>query len=338
MAKIVYLFGAGASVGPLPLVSEMKNRIDEVIETISKGDLLLSDSERFENLAIGEFQSKRKHQESLIEGLKELKLACDTHYSIDTYAKKLSIRQDIEGLKKLKVLLCFFFVVEQIIHPPNPRYDFFFASLIDSIDSLPDNIKILTWNYDTQFEIAFAEFSQNYDIAENQRLLKVHKRNVEFGSFAKGGFGIYKLNGSTEFKGGLRSVSYNYNLKVSPSLTQGLLEQMVKNYVAFTYIKDYSPIFSFAWEESFSSVFMDTIIEEVRDAEVLVVIGYSFPYFNRSIDRLIIRNMRNLSKVYFQSPSANELIDRFKSVRDDLSSDKLIPIKDKEYFYVPNEL
>jgi len=70
----------------------------------------------------------------------------------------------------------------------------------------------------------------------------------------------------------------------------------------------------------------------------LIVIGYSFPYFNREIDREIIANMNNLKKVYFQSLDAENLKERFLSIRDDLKDNQLLVRKDCGQFLLPNEL
>jgi hypothetical protein len=83
---------------------------------------------------------------------------------------------------------------------------------------------------------------------------------------------------------------------------------------------------------------MDKVKEETKDAEVLVVIGYSFPYFNRSVDRELISNMKDLRRVHFQSPEAKRLIERFKSIRDDFAPGQLIPEHDNRYFFIPDEL
>jgi hypothetical protein len=338
MSKVVYLFGAGASIGAIPIVEEMKDRINEVINAISADENLLSKSEIFDAVSAAPAISLREHQIALVDGLKELKQICEEHFSVDTFAKKLSIKRDVQGLKKLKILLSVFFVVEQKLYQPNPRYEFFIASLIDSITKLPQNVRILSWNYDYQFEIAFSGFSGTDNIIENQQLLSVNKRNDQFVDYRKGEFGIFKLNGSTEFRGGLRNTLFFNNISVDGRLDLAQVTKLVQEYVAFSYSKEYKPIFTFAWETSYYGEFNNVVLEETSDAEVLVIIGYSFPYFNRSLDKLIIKNMTHLKKVYFQSPEANALIDRFQSIRDDIGSRDLIPILDLKYFYIPKEI
>jgi len=70
----------------------------------------------------------------------------------------------------------------------------------------------------------------------------------------------------------------------------------------------------------------------------LIVIGYSFPFFNREIDRKIIGNMEELEKVYFQAPDAETIKERFQAIRDDIDEKLLVTKKDIGQFLIPNEL
>lgn len=340
MSKIAYLFGAGASEGALPLVKEMPERIESLMQTISSDDLALSNKVFFEGQRSIQFQTKREHQKDLIKGLEWLHDASSKHINVDTFAKKLYVRKDFDSLDKLKILLSVFFTLEQTRRPPNPRYDFFYASIINSISDFPNDVRILSWNYDFQFEIAFSEFSNEKDLGRNQKTLNIHTKTIPIVKKDIETFGIYKLNGSAELHESRISNprSHFYNLDISPTLDLKILEATVRMYATATNTTNLIPSFSFAWEDSYFKSFDDAIMEDTKDTRILVVIGYSFPYFNRTIDKGIISEMKNLSKVYFQSPEAKELIERFKSIRNDLTSDKLIPISDLRYFYIPDEL
>ena len=78
-----------------------------------------------------------------------------------------------------------------------------------------------------------------------------------------------------------------------------------------------------------------TIIEETN---VLVVIGYSFPFFNRDIDNEIFKTLTGKGKlmIYFQDPllDGNYLKEQF-NLRSDVTI-KHIPKIDQ--FYIPYEL
>lgn len=59
---------------------------------------------------------------------------------------------------------------------------------------------------------------------------------------------------------------------------------------------------------------------------------------NRVIDRKIIGEMKNLSKVYFQAPDPEILKERFLTIRTDIPDANLLVRKDVKQFLLPNEL
>ena len=96
---------------------------------------------------------------------------------------------------------------------------------------------------------------------------------------------------------------------------------------------------SFAWEKTENHYkMMESLLKTTQDTEQVVVIGYSFPFFNRQTDREIIGSMTNLKKIYVQDMNADEVEQSLLAV---LPEDKKIEIK-KEYkcsqFCLPKEL
>src|SRR5208283_3946235 len=88
------------------------------------------------------------------------------HASVDTLAKKFYLKGDDSSLRKLKAVLSAFLIVRQERKPVEKRYDSFFASVLyrDKVTrelQIPSNIRILTWNYDTQLEKAFYGFTDD---------------------------------------------------------------------------------------------------------------------------------------------------------------------------------
>jgi hypothetical protein len=79
--------------------------------------------------------------------------------------QKFFLKGDLLSLKKLKAVLSSFIIVVQARRGVDKRYDSFFASVLyrDGRRELkiPPNIRILTWNYDTQLEKAFYGFAEN---------------------------------------------------------------------------------------------------------------------------------------------------------------------------------
>ena len=119
-------------------------------------------------------QGFEKYREVVEEAVK--------HYTVDTYARKLWLQNKKIKLKTLKEFLCLFFAFEQSsrsdklpniydkqseygvnethIHTPlDYRYDVFMATLLDRDMLLPENISIISWNYDYQLELAYMNLS-----------------------------------------------------------------------------------------------------------------------------------------------------------------------------------
>lgn len=337
MNKVTYLFGAGASHNALPIVEEIPHRINDLINFLEQDKLRLDDKTTFNNALLDKTKSKRDYQIEMVESLKWMMERSSKHASIDTFAKKLYIKEKYPEIEKLKIAISIFFIFEQARNKPDMRYDTFFSSLIESLIDFPENIRIISWNYDYQFEISFAEYSDNPNIFENQEMLRVKTRNDRKSRDI--GFGIYKLNGTTGLTTdrGWRHHLYASNLNVPIDIA--FVDKITQNFAMVTYQNKFASSLSFAWEEERKdNTIVDRAIESIKDSIVLVVIGYSFPFFNRNIDRKIINSMNNLKKVYFQAPDAEVLEERFKSLRDDLTNIILYTKYDIEQFLIPNEL
>lgn len=96
---------------------------------------------------------------------------------------------------------------------------------------------------------------------------------------------------------------------------------------------------SFAWERHKSKDVVKMVSDFASETTVLVVIGYSFPFFNREVDKaLLATGMPHLKKVYFQDPKALVVKERFLSLRNDIPDNNLVLRSDKEQFLLPDEL
>ncbi|GMU97154.1 hypothetical protein [Ignavibacterium album] len=334
MNKVTFLFGAGASRNALPIVKEIPGRINRLIEILSSDEFLLDSNSFFKE--INTEKAKREIQLEMIEYLKWLVEASVESDSVDTLAKKLFLKKEFDTLKKLKLALSVFFVCEQVRNKPDRRYDSFFASILNSINELPENIKIVTWNYDYQFEITFSEFIDHKDLMNIESRLSIYSKNQQLAYSSD--IRIYKLNGTV---GLYRSFYNNYKFinDIKRPFDREFVHELTKNFAAAIYLDDLKPSLSFAWEnEGLQSNVVDSAAQGVKDSIALVVIGYSFPFFNRDIDRKIISSMTKLKRVYFQAPDADNLKERFQALRDDLTGIELISKFDTEQFLLPNEL
>lgn len=336
--KVTYLFGAGASIHALPILNAMPKRMEEQIEFIKhKAEHLLSIIN----------QENDKHitpQESVyIEDLKWLSDNSAEHASVDTFAKKLHLHKNTSDLIKLKNCLSAFLLLEQLRNPVDPRYDTFFATLMENDFVMPNNLNIISWNYDIQFELAYRLFTNSNDLVSAQDNLGVYLKSHDNRPVNEK-FGIYKLNGSSMvYTANNAKLNKVYSNAPSGELSIETLKEIFTSYCVFkNNCNEYNHGLSFAWEDEFTNAGKKNIVaitkEKTIETEILVVIGYSIPFFNRSIDRDIIQNMGRLEKVYFQSPEAEALIERFTSIRNDLDPRMLKPIKNCEQFHLPNEL
>lgn len=315
MGKITYLFGAGASYHAIPILNEMPSRMEHILGN----EVFREANFKADGTLHGSIERKIK---KIYDEISWLQIEASKHQTVDTFAKKLFIRNESHILRRLKTALSMYFMIEQSIDDNSNgfipkfgkkrldyRYDSFFASILgNSIEKLPESINILSWNYDYQFEMAFSEYSQSNGIFKNQKSLNVISKidNSDLGKF-----NIIKLNGTIGNRGDKNIIPTN-----DLSLNFNAVVELLANWFdSNTSIHTYEPDLSFAWEEDINSEnsIVKRAIKASEDTEILVVIGYSFPFFNREIDRKIINSMPKLKKVYFQDPNPDKIETRFKN-------------------------
>ncbi len=325
--NITYLFGAGASAKALPIVNQIPQAIEEILIELNQKEFNLSATDKYISVSP---KTKEQVKNELMQEFNWLKEQCKDHASIDTFAKKLFLQKN-KDFTKLKITLSALLTLIELNKPFDKRYNTFFASILtNTIDDFPKNMKIISWNYDCQFEKAYAEYSGENSISVLSTILKVNTR-FSNSNITDNDFAIFKLNGST------RLLGENHHDELKDTLTKDSLEIVLNNYAWLKHSKEIYRGLSFAWEDG-GEESIDNVINATKDTDVLVVIGYSFPYFNREIDRKIIRAMK-LRKVYFQSPEAHIIRERFQSIVTGTSvANELVPFKDCEQFMLPNEL
>lgn len=98
---------------------------------------------------------------SLIADIEEVYQANKEHATIDTYGKKLYLTRRTNELKRLKNVLTTFFVWAQLVSKTDQRYDTFLANILQNETlSIPNGISVISWNYDSQFEMAYRNYSK----------------------------------------------------------------------------------------------------------------------------------------------------------------------------------
>lgn len=326
MALVTYLFGAGASAKALPVVNEMYDNIGSL---------------RAELNAISmEDKNSLKELTDDLDWLAE-KANPTNNTTIDTYAKQLYLQREGDEYKKLRAALSVYFVLKQI-KPEclDRRYCDFWTNLI-TIDEtserintmLPKDLLLLSWNYDSQLEKA-------YHRVLNKHFQSYCAKNRKHTWGNKNPF-LIKLNGSADF---LNEDDRKQRLSM---LYKWSTPKTVEEVVSAYQTKKNHSILSFAWDPEYYSDKNETsptilkAQKKSKDTETLVIIGYSFPYFNREIDRVVAGagNMEQLKKVYFQAPQKDveNIKMRFQAVRD-TKDIELISITDLDQFFIPPEL
>ena len=341
MSKVVYLLGAGASRGTrdekkgiltgLPIVKEIKDELQNMTNLLAS--IPLNDKELEES------------KQTLIRGFQQLKVACSDNATIDTYAKKLWLQGKKGEFAQVELLLTIFFILEQVIHKPDNRYDSFFANIllreIECSDelTLPDNIRILSWNYDNQLELVYRGYYETkysrlrdilgiYDVKSKENEKSLRKNSS-----------VIKLNGTANFVDEEDWLQFSDANKI----TETLLSNLLNKYAECLQVGrcDGRLRLNFAWEEAYSKDLLENVMPQmVQEATALVVIGYSFPYFNRKIDRLVIENMPHLKKIYIQDKFPERIEQYITPVipEDRLAGIKIVRLDDVEQFYLPPEL
>jgi hypothetical protein len=336
LPQITYMFGAGASAQVLPTIKGLPDRIKYVRDYIEK-QYVFDEDETYSPIENVKFK-RNDAKKYLLDGLDELYNVSCNHSTIDTYAKKLYISGGRSKVKELCFFLSLYFNIEQKIVGVDPRYDTFLISILDSTAyRFPNNLKFLTWNYDTQLEIAHTRISR---INENNADGSIF--NTELDRAIKHEFASVKINGNCNVMARFRD-SY----PIVQNILQENCDSSDLNFaLAYGYIQlvngqriyDVDLNLNFAWYHDRSR--LEKISELYNETEILVVIGYSFPFFNREVDRKIIRSMNKLRKIYIQDCYPENIISRFLSILPDWKDRdiQIIPVSDITEFFLPPEL
>lgn len=341
MSKVVYLLGAGASFGTrengigsqivtgLPIVSEIGGELENITKILSS--ILLNDKDLEEC------------KQRLMRDFQELKVQCEGA-TIDSYARKLWLQNDMSGFSRIELLLTIFFILEQIVHKPDSRYWTFLSKIapkdkvMDAL-SLSQEISILSWNYDNQIELAYRQFfSDNYSYIREQLGfydVKDYEQKQFFQKYCK----IIKLNGTANFTREEDWLSSSDNNTIGETVLKKILnkyDECKQNRTCYGMLR-----LNFAWDRQRSNdMTKNKIPKLVHDAQSLVVIGYTFPDYNRDIDRIILENMTNLRNIYIQDIHPDRIQKNIIAVipEDKLAGIKIFSRDDVDQFYLPPQL
>lgn len=329
--NVTYLLGAGASAGAIPVLNKLPESISEFIKEVSKRDLRLQDYKYGYKIA------PFKTQQKLIADLCWIVEETNSKRTIDELAFSLFHNGDIEKLDDLKLALTVYFIWQQNKNQVDKRYFQFLKSIMKGKNySFPNNLKILTWNYDFQFEKCFGKMTNNYRLHQNSRTLNVASKYANLADFNENQFGVVKLNGTTNIIKRDCTGDYGFIDFLEMDCDTKALERILHHYENGIYSRDtFHPGISFAWEkQDGENKILNAAIMATAETEILVVIGYSFPDVNVEIDREIIENMKGLKEIYYQVPKAEEGIKEMKR-KLCLKDIEVYPISCTDCFFIP---
>ena len=283
--KITYIIGAGASLNAHPLARTLTEP--------NKYALRLIDF-------VNELDSKNPGPH--YNNFKRIAKNCLVYGSPDTYAKFLYERDSgSDDYRLLKILISAYFETKEfakdILHVDDcralePRV-LPFLTYITNNKKISNKVKVISWNYDRQFEIA----------ADTHRLRGKSKDLFPgFGAWPNEMDGypnselpfLIHMNGVAGFK--YNQNGYHFCEKIQDEV----------DWIIDFNTKD--PLISYAWEDTtldphniFLSKRKKIALKMIAGSTILVVIGYSFPFFNRFFDNELFTTLKgSLKKIYYQ--------------------------------------
>jgi len=341
--NITYFLGAGASANSLPVINELPERLFELsiflneqilgqrLEKREGNNLFFTPSPLMPKAP----EEAKLMMSKLRDDINWLLLELDNHNTVDTLAKKFYLINERHfDLERLKRVLVTYFVFEQKLkygsirknvakELPDKRYDSLIATIISPQIgnlSLPNRFKVITWNYDMQFELAFSQYSSGSTLSEVQQSIQAIpsqewlKNEKEFD---RSKFCLVRLNGLAPLKEDIVAVRGIHTAILS--LDKGFSELLVaisKMHSSLT--SEDLKTFTYSWEnpEEYKHTYkaerqtLDIAIDIMRNTKILIIIGYSFPLFNRHVDSELINALpKDLHRVYIQDikERANDL-------------------------------
>jgi hypothetical protein len=344
--RVTYYLGAGASANAIPMVSQIRYYYKPFLEFIKN--------------KIGR-NTWPDGGSSILKQFGIITEELEKHYTPDTYAKKLWLQEEYLNLGALKFYLSLFFywienkyfpsdmdsismVFKPVFGRVDERYDPFLATLLERIQynnlRFPSNINIVTWNYDAQLETAYSNFVKRADDNIIRNGLCVFPKPPNQG-YSPSMSRIVKLNGCSRlfFSNERSEVISPFDHPNSEKIPIDLLKEFDR--IIGSLKTDLSrPLINFAWETD-NPVSQESL-KEAKDifskTQILVIIGYSFPTFNRKVDKDLFEHLPENCTVYYQAPElvVHDLIDKLKSIKH--LTNPVKPVFNLDQFHIPIEL
>jgi hypothetical protein len=360
--KIVYLLGAGASYHAIPVVSGMSTRLTAFLDFFKHNRHLMPEMDAAFCDSLGETK--------IFELIPDLFKEINESYSIDTVARKLYLQGNKVKLDLIKGLISAFITWEQIViksdrvkfHTRSPRntfytpstnyvndnwrgtfeesdalynserrlrnFDYRYESLLSVIaprrNVLNPNVSFVSWNYDNQLEIAI---DRVFNLEGSEKEINQLTDRILGNNFIK-------LNGSC----GDSNFDWEPVIRYNQNKKELLL--LIADFL-FGKINSFPNRITFAWENE-REIRRAEALQLFKNASIIVIIGYSFPDYNRKIDYQLLTAFWSQTAakpiVVQDTPeNADKVVQRIRSMsRSSSQSEKITAYTDVHQFYIPS--
>lgn len=354
--KVVYWLGAGASAKALPVVGEMPTAFRMQAERITQA---MAD----------DLKSKLPEDAllSYVSYLHKMTRWAVQYGTIDTYARALFLlgRREDE-LAELKLHLSMYFMLEQLLRWSkldvrpikskykkkdhiDTRYMGWLALLMEPDSSINENVKVVSWNYDLQIDHAIAQFKGFDDFSRvyKEPALRLYPSLYTGDTTYYTTPSIIRLNGLAGFSnlGRGRTSLYSGSLDTTEGM-DACVEQLFNLYDGYNtkeqrMLTSANETFTFAWEQTPLALEALKLSKmAMKEADILVVIGYSFPSFNRKVDKELftafIDGREREKKVVVQNPTM--AVETFQQIMGiDGHHPNVLVERSTDQFHIPPE-
>lgn len=341
--KITYYLGAGASANAIPMVSGINEYLNYLNEFVGKRVRLQNNN----SMQIGQSEYDSSKLIEFSDFLNKWYHKVKQAPSIDTYAKRLFDNNKKKEYLEYKVFLTvafhFFHYCKNKASDTNNKSDINlelnsldgrYENLFRSINSIqnysgfntiiPHCFNFITWNYDFQFE-----YSRVLDIL-NEGTTQDTKIKTFYESMA-GRF--IKLNGSALLD---KLQHGDYKSRMAINQFDELFNLLFLIYHELINQGNEITTFGFSWDKN--KVDLYNLPEIAQQTDILVVIGYSFPSFNRMIDKAFYSNLKSDCIIYTQGrdlQDSNRIKGYFEQCFPPDRKPKNVFAVESPFFFVP---
>ena len=334
--KILYFLGAGASAEALPLAksvggTSIEPQIPGLAYSLKKINL--------NSLLVKLIDKNYQHVLNTYKhNFGQLADKADEFGDVDTYAKYLHLMHPGgEELQELKRTLSAYFSINQLILGAKDKRYLPWLVTIMNRKIFPENVKILSWNYDFQVELAAAQIGNFEDVEWSETGFTHSPPLFSYFPNLDPTFSDYKLLSLIHLNG-IAGFAMSENSR-KLSIFQKRFSKSTDSSLLFLEENNLHTQMHFAWEGgNYHNPLMSHVKNMIEGTTIMVVIGYSFPFFNREFDKQIFSELTkngNFRKIYYQDPVLNG--QQLRSQFGLSAHIEITHIQNKDNFHVPFE-